>query len=208
MKKSTMLLIALIIALSSISYTFAEKALQINGISIPLISKDGKQISIKEIDGTIYLPAEIFLKALGLEYTINDDSISVTYQLPSDNAEVDEYANLIPEEKLLVDLILEKAHKFKNPSTISVKSILYYLGAIESDTALYIIDLSAQNGFGGNTSECYQILYGDGLAFWTETTEEQAAELAAITKDEFQMPDFNYGRINRAIRQKVEELGY
>lgn len=44
-------------------------------------------------------------------------------------------------------------------------------------------------------------------------TDSDLAELGTILGaegafDELEQPDFDYGRINRAIRQKINELGY
>lgn len=94
MKKTAVLLIALIIVISSVSFASAERALQINGINVPLVSNDGKLLSIEEINGTIYVPIDCLLNALGINYTITEESVNMTYSPSSgDNSEVDEYAN-------------------------------------------------------------------------------------------------------------------
>lgn len=206
MKKMAILLITLAVFVSSASVALAEITLQINGVNIPLVGNNGKLLAIEEIDGNIYVPIECFLNALGLSYTISEESVSVTYSLSDNNADVDEYANLLPEEKTFVDLLMEKASSFKNPSTITLKSMLY-VGPSGVDSQIFVVNISAQNSFGGYTSEYYMILYDGSVALWRDTTAEKVAELMA-TADGIEQPDFDYGRINGAIRQKISELGY
>ncbi len=205
MKRMTILVLMVALVLSIVPYALAEGTLQINGVNIPMIGGDGEELFTKEIDGTIYIPVEPFLKALGLDYAINDNSVSVTY-IASANSNNDEYANLLPEEKYFVDLLLDKATSFKNPSTITVKS-LFYIGDESVESKIFIADISAQNGFGGYTSQYYMIMDDGSFALWLETTAEKAAKLFA-TGEDIEQPDFDYGRINRAIQQKVSELGF
>lgn len=205
MKKTIVIMLALVVIISTIAPALADSSLQINGVNIPMIDSKGEELSIKEIDGIIYIPVEPFLKALGLDYTINDDTVCVTYSA-STEANVDEYANLLPEEKYFVDLVLDKVTSFKNPSSITVKS-LFYIGDESAEARIYIADISAQNGFGGYTSQYYMIMDDGNIALWLDSTAEKAAEILSKAEG-LDQPDFEYGRINRAIQQKVSELGY
>ena len=205
MKRMLFFILVLFAILSTLVCALADGDLQINGINIPMTSSTGEQLSTKEIDGTLYIPVEPLLKALGLTYTIDEESVSLTYT-PSTDSNVDEYANLIPEEKAFVDILLEKVKSFKNPSSITVKSLLY-IGDESIESKLIFANISAQNGFGGYTSSYYMIMYGEGMNIWLDSTAEKVAEFSSMAA-EFGQPDFDYGRINRAIKQKVSELGY
>ncbi len=205
MKRVAILILVLTMVVSIFSCAMADGTLKINDVNIQLSDSNGKLLSIEEMDGVLYIPVEPFLNALGLPYTINGNSVSITYTPSADN-DTDEYANLLPEERVFVDLLMEKAASFKNPSSITVKSILY-IGSAEATSQIFITNISAQNGFGGYSSEYYMIMYDGSFALWIETTAEKAAGLLE-TADGMEQPAFDYGRINRAIQQKVAELGY
>lgn len=205
MKKIVAIVFTLVIIISSIPFALADGSLKINGINLPMISGDGQHLSLQEIDGVLYIPVEPFLNALGLDYTIDEGSVSVTFVAP-ENTNTDEYATLLPEEAYFVDLVLDKASSFKNPSTITVKSLIYVGGDI-TESKVYITGISAQNGFGGYTTQYYMIMDDGSIAMWFETTAEKVAEFYEIA-DGIEQPAFDYGRINRAIKQKVSELGY
>lgn len=123
-----------------------------------------------------------------------------------EDSNIDAYATLLPEEAYFVDLVLDKASSFKNPSTITVKS-LFYVGGDTVESKIYVTNISAQNGLGGYSSQYYMIMDDGSIALWLETTAEKVAGFYEVA-DGMEQPAFDYGRINRAIKQKVSELGY
>ena len=187
-----------------------EYSLSINGVYIPLLDDQDHHLSIYTINDDIYVPIVPFLNALGMDYSIESDRVivNVNQSLKTSNEEgIDYYTNLLPEERIYVDAITKKATSFKNPSSIISKYLFYIGSSEETDGYLFITELSAQNSFGGYTSEYYMVISDGTASYWTKVDEGKAIELIAVYGDTLQQ-EFDYSRINNAIKQKIKELGF
>lgn len=112
----------------------------------------------------------------------------------------DYYSQLPAVEKDYVDTLLKNIYSFKNPSSIRVKTI-YKFGT----GAVYLTTLSAQNGFGGNNISNYLII--DMLMKKIGDSDEEVKQMADIIKEATPY-NFDYGLLNKALQQRISEMGY
>ncbi len=117
----------------------------------------------------------------------NDEGLMTTCKIVVEPKSA--YEQLSEKEKSFVDLCLQKLGKFKNPDSIVIKG-LYNRGKDE-----WTVKISAQNSFGGNTTEVYFL--DKGLGFYNY-------KMAGIDKKLTIKPDssFNIDLINDAIKEK------
>ena len=161
----------------------------------PKQNRDKDSSSNVEIDNTVSIESDRVI-------------VNVNQSLKTSNEEgIDYYTNLLPEERIYVDAITKKATSFKNPSSIISKYLFYIGSSEETDGYLFITELSAQNSFGGYTSEYYMVLSDGTASYWTKVDEGKAIELITEYGDTLQQ-EFDYSRINNAIKQKIKELGF
>lgn len=96
------------------------------------------------------------------------------------------YERLSDKEKSFVDCVLKHIDQFHNPSSVIIK-------AVEKDGSSWIVSVSAQNGFGGNSTEVYYL--SSSLGFWNWDS------LNSVDIDIDISPDnsYNITLINQAI---------
>lgn len=72
------------------------------------------------------------------------------------------YDLLSDDERTFVDMALKYINVFKNPDSVVIKDISYTPNDSEPSKSFWIVEVSAQNGFGGTSSEIYVLdnIYG------------------------------------------------
>lgn len=97
------------------------------------------------------------------------------------------YERLSQKERAFVDLALEYLNSFKNPDSVVIKEIEE--GSLPNT---WVVTVSAQNGFGGNSIDTYML--DDSFGFWNWGSLDIDLELD-ITPDK----SYNISLINEAI---------
>ena len=72
------------------------------------------------------------------------------------------YDLLNDNERAFVDMALRYINVFKNPDSVVIKDICYTPNDSEPSKSFWVVEVSAQNGFGGTSSEIYVLdnIYG------------------------------------------------
>lgn len=100
------------------------------------------------------------------------------------------YDRLTVFEKELVNTVLEHIDSFKNPNSVVIKAVQ------NNGEASWIVKISAQNGFGGNSISVYYL--DQSLGFWNWDSFDIDLDVS-ITPDS----SYNIELINEAIAEKI-----
>ena len=108
------------------------------------------------------------------------------------------YDSLSDEEKTFVDCLLKYASSFKNPASISIRAIMDM--SLGVDGSAYFVDISAQNGFGGNTVSTF-LLCDDAKVEGFPEYSNGIFDIGSLplTNDD----DFDLQLINDAIQEEL-----
>lgn len=151
---------------------------------------DDPQIATVDASGTV-----LALQAGQTTVTLSDNS-GIIEKCIIDVQPKSAYERLSDEERAFVDLALKHLDSFKNPASVIIKAIE---PGSSGDT--WKVKVSAQNGFGGNSTEIYSL--DDSLGFWNWETLGSALDVDLNIEMELE-PDesYNIALINDAIQEK------
>lgn len=208
MKKFIAMLLALCILCSFACAEESDKKIIMNGVNVVMI-QDDKIIKPIEENGMLYVPLEAFLKAINMEYVQTGDSFIITsvapmtpgtsqpqaQPQPQTEEPEDYYAQLSDAEKKFMDNFLKGVGAFKNPSSVRIVSVYDHK---TSPGILFFTQVSAQNGFGGNSVELYLCFAG----FIAEVVDEEEYWKNRVAAD------YDIQLLNKALKQKMAEDGY
>ena len=203
MKKAIALLLILLMSFECLTAFAAEpsdvKSI-VNGVTVVLVEKDRVVKPIQE-DGVLYIPLVAFLDALGIPFTQSEGTISIslsdtrnTTPAPTPTKTPTPYELLSGEERTFMETFLIHVSKFYDPSSVSFVEI--YKGAGSHKYGFYV-KVSAANKLGGKVFNWYFVNSSsfDGYKY-------------APSSGEYTASNFDISKMNKALKYKLEDMGY
>ena len=208
MKKLIAILLALCTLFGCCCAEESSQKIIMNGVNVIMLDGD-KIIKPIEENGVLYVPLTAFLDAINMEYTVTVDGIIITSTAPMTPAQPqtqvqaqppveekpDYYAQLSDSEKNFLDNFLQGVGAFKNPSSVRIVSVYDHQ---TGPGILFFTEVSAQNGFGGNSVDLYLCFAG----FIAEVVDEEEFWTKRV------VGDYDITLLNKALQQEMEKLGY
>lgn len=140
------------------TYKLSYSVLPENASTDALVWKSADEnVATVEQDGTIYA------KSVGQTTITVSDGTQVFSSCSVTVLEKSAYLQLNEEEKTFVDAFLRYIYSFKNPSSVEIRDV-FFVPATDTTTDFWQVEVNAQNGFGGFTTETYNLHADTGFS--------------------------------------------
>ncbi len=135
----------------------------------------------------------------------NSKDNSSTENNSTENNSNNEVENLYADEKEVVDALMINITLFRNPASVRIVSAghIFNMGNIRSVD----LQINAQNGFGGNVTEWYQLWLKD---FCDEETGKVYWAKGELEKQKYptQSDSLNIGKLNEFLVEALKTNGW
>ena len=217
MKKLTGILLTLILCISIFMSVVADDnaspyKITINGVNI--VFTDGKTVLEPiENDSVVYVPLEAFLKTMNIDYKFENNEYTISTASSVQEATptpkpASAYDSLTPAEKEFMEKFLPDVKYFNDPSSLRIVDIRKGKRKESSYTGWqgdggYFVLISATNSMGGKIQKWVVV-----------DPKDKTFELFELDANSYSVSEwstelrYNITELNKALKQKLEEMGY